>query len=262
MATVMVLSVIAASGRARAWPRTAGSVLTASGRARSWTRVCVVSTATAPRRKEEEGNFPRQVDHGQLDAICGLFPAQADQVRQYVAMLQAYNTHTNIYSQSSYDKLPFHIHDSLLMGSHISQAPGPVLDLGSGSGLPSVLVALMNPLHKVHAVESKGRKTAFLKDVAVKLELPNLAVYTANIMELARGSPFAVKYVTAKAFKPLPDVIRIAQRSIEDEATLLVPVSRKQVVDYRDEGLLDEEREIIMSADYRYFRRVIAGRRQ
>jgi 16S rRNA G527 N7-methylase RsmG len=80
----------------------------------------------------------------------------------YVEELLAYNERTNVYSKTAYGKLPFHVADSLTLALDIRDTIGArrgVLDLGSGSGLPSVLIACVNPELPVFAVESKSRKT-------------------------------------------------------------------------------------------------------
>ena len=98
-------------------------------------------------------------------------------MRGYVNELLAYNERTNVYSKSAYTHLPFHVHDSVVLGTLIAASAreaggGGVLDLGSGSGLPSVVAASVNADLPVWAVESKSRKTRFLKRVARKLDLP------------------------------------------------------------------------------------------
>lgn len=151
----------------------------------------------------------------------------------YVAELLTYNERTNVYSKSAYGKLPFHIADSLTLATRIRNAqPRGILDLGSGSGLPSLLIACVNPEVPVFAVESKSRKTRFLTHAARKLGLDSYAALTQNVNELARSWCFDVDVVTAKAFKPLPDVGPIGRRCILSDAQLLIPISRAQVEEF------------------------------
>ena len=151
----------------------------------------------------------------------------------YVSELLSYNERTNVYSKSAYDKLPFHVTDSLTLAMHIrSRAPRGVLDLGSGSGLPSVLIACVNPEIPVYAVESKSRKTRFLAHAGKKLDLQNYVPLTQNVNELARSWCFDVDHVTAKAFKPLPEVEPIMRRCVMGDAQMLVPISEAQVREF------------------------------
>ena len=107
----------------------------------------------------------------------------AERVHQYVQLLLAYNERTNVYSKSAYDKLPFHIEDSVTLALLVGkQARRGALDLGSGSGLPSLVIACVNPDLPVWAVESKSRKTRFLAHAAKTIGL-------ADYMPLTRAPP-------------------------------------------------------------------------
>ncbi|KAJ1633839.1 rRNA small subunit methyltransferase G-domain-containing protein [Pavlovales sp. CCMP2436] len=200
---------------------------------------------------------PGEVDQAALAAVYARFPVVADLAEGYVKALLKYNEGTNIYSQGAYGKLPFHIHDSLTLGALIARAPGSVVDLGSGSGLPAVLVALSNPGVSVWSVESKGRKTAFLRAVAAELQITNLHVLTINIVELSRAQAFDVSYVTAKAFKPLNEVIPLARKAIIARARLLVPVSEPQIAELAGQKVLDPATDLERIGEFTYFSRDI-----
>ena len=107
-----------------------------------------------------------------LEGPTSALPSEAkDRVEAYVRELLRYNERTNVYSKSAYEHLPFHVQDSVVLAEHLaSQQPsdggGGVLDLGSGSGLPSVVLACVMPDRPVFAIESKSRKTRFLTQVA------------------------------------------------------------------------------------------------
>jgi len=140
-------------------PRTDGARLLVSPAAAAATdgarggRVSTISAAEAAASDEE------------LIAAClvtgpipDLDPRARERVGAYVRELLLYNRQTNVYSQSAYVHLPFHVADSVTLGLLIAELAGPssrVLDLGSGSGLPSVLIACVNPGIPVYALESK-----------------------------------------------------------------------------------------------------------
>lgn len=218
-------------------------------------------------RASAEGAPAPGVDAAKLAAVLARFsPSRAQLAARYVEALVAYNARTNVYSQGAYDKLPFHLHDSLTLGERIAREPGPVLDMGSGSGLPSVCVAICNPSVHVWAVESKGRKTAFLRAVASDLGLRNLHVLTENLVELTRASAFDVRYVTAKAFKPLPEVLPLAQKAIAARARLLVPISEAQVLEHGGGAsggrrVLDPVADLERVGEFIYFSRLVEASR-
>ena len=161
-------------------------------------------------------------------------PADANERAQgYVSELLRYNERTNVYSKSAYDKLPFHVADSVTLALEIQQRnPRGVLDLGSGSGLPSIIIACVNPDIPVYAIESKSRKTRFLAHAAKQIGLEQYTPLTQNVFELSRAWYFDVDVVTAKAFKPLPEVGPIGERCILHDARLLVPISEAQVGEF------------------------------
>ena len=174
-------------------------------------------------------------------APLGLPAEAAERVQGYVSELLTYNERTNVYSKSAYGKLPFHVADSLTLALNIRDSVQPsrgVLDLGSGSGLPSLLIACVHPELPVFAVESKSRKTRFLQHAARQIGLPHYTALTQNVFELSRSWVFDVDVVTAKAFKPLREVAPIGERCILHDARLLVPISAAQVAEF---ALTEEE---------------------
>jgi 16S rRNA (guanine527-N7)-methyltransferase len=80
--------------------------------------------------------------------------------------------------------------------------PARVLDVGSGGGLPGVLLAIGEPLWDVTCVDAVGKKAAFIRQVAAELALPNLHAEHARV-EALRGQLFDV--ITSRAFASLAD---------------------------------------------------------
>ncbi len=185
--------------------------------------------------------------------------AASSRVDRYVAELLAYNERTNVYSKAAYGKLPFHVADSVTLALHVrdSGCGRGVLDLGSGSGLPSLLLACVEPALPVFAVESKSRKTRFLERAAAVLELPLFVPLTSDVNELSRRSYFDVDHVTAKAFKPLEQVAPIAAACVRESALLQVPISTQQVSDL---GLAESS--LLRRGRFVYYHERIVGSRE
>lgn len=76
-------------------------------------------------------------------------------------------------------------------------AAGSVADVGSGAGLPGVVVAVMRPDLDVHLVEPMQRRTAWLREVVSDLGLLNVTVHEARAQDLAGF--LVVDVVTARA---------------------------------------------------------------
>ena len=76
-----------------------------------------------------------------------------------------------------------------------------LLDVGSGAGLPGVVIAICCPSVKVTCVDTVAKKAAFIKQVALALKLPNLTGLHARVETIAQ--PFDV--ICSRAFASLAD---------------------------------------------------------
>ena len=102
-----------------------------------------------------------------------------------------------------------HIADSL-SGLDIAavRSANTVADLGSGAGLPALVLAAARPDARVQAVESVGRKAAFIARAAEAMVLPNLDVAAARAEEWSPVAPCDV--VCARALSSLPVLVEYA----------------------------------------------------
>ena len=76
-----------------------------------------------------------------------------------------------------------------------------LLDVGSGAGLPGVVIAICCPMVDVTCVDTVAKKAAFIKQVGLALQLPNLAGLHARVENIEH--PFDV--ITSRAFASLAD---------------------------------------------------------
>jgi 16S rRNA (guanine527-N7)-methyltransferase len=86
--------------------------------------------------------------------------------------------------------------------------PARVLDVGSGGGLPGVVLAMAEPAWEVTCVDAVGKKAAFVRQVAGDLALPNLHAVHARV-ETLDAPPFNL--ITARAFASLADFTRLTR---------------------------------------------------
>jgi 16S rRNA (guanine527-N7)-methyltransferase len=77
-----------------------------------------------------------------------------------------------------------------------------ILDVGSGGGLPGVVLAIAEPAWDVTCVDAVGKKAAFVRQVASELGVPNLRAEHGRI-EAMKGVSFDV--ITSRAFASLAD---------------------------------------------------------
>jgi 16S rRNA (guanine527-N7)-methyltransferase len=91
-------------------------------------------------------------------------------------------------------------------------------DLGSGAGLPGLVLAILTGL-PAHLVERDRRKAAFLRE-AVRATAAPATVHPADAATL---SPLAVDLVTARAVAPLPDLLPLVARHLTPGGAALLP---------------------------------------
>ena len=107
------------------------------------------------------------------------------------------------------EMLTHHLLDSLAaiapLKRHLQQAGleqgSTLLDVGSGAGLPGVVIAMCCPAVAVTCVDTVAKKAAFIKQTALALKLPNLAGLHARVESIAE--PFDV--ICSRAFASLHD---------------------------------------------------------
>ena len=140
-----------------------------------------------------------------------LTPTQLDQLQRYLALVQKWNKVYNLTAlRDPASMLTHHVFDSLSaiaplqrqlaqMGIPLAQAR--LLDVGSGAGLPGVVMAVCCPTLAVACVDTVGKKAAFVQQVALELRLPNLRGVHARVESLTEQ--FDV--VSSRAFASLVD---------------------------------------------------------
>lgn len=88
---------------------------------------------------------------------------------------------------------------------------GAVLDVGSGGGLPGVVLAILQPSLRVTCVDTVAKKAAFIRQVAATLGLPNLQANHARVETLQQPQ---FDLITSRAFSSLPDFVRWTRASL------------------------------------------------
>lgn len=133
-----------------------------------------------------------------------------EQLLDYMALIQKWNKVYNLTAlRDPQEILTHHLLDSLsAIGPLMRQASSfdeafSFLDVGSGGGLPGVVIAICCPKVKVTCVDTVSKKAAFVQQVAASLKLVNLKGLHARVETLT--GPFDV--IGSRAFASLPDFI-------------------------------------------------------
>lgn len=107
-----------------------------------------------------------------------------------------------------------HIFDSLSIVPFLPA--GDLLDIGTGAGLPAVMVAICQPQRAVTALDSNQKKIRFIKQVASELGLKNLTPIASRI-EAHAGS---YQVITSRAFASLVDFVNHSQSKLADNGII------------------------------------------
>lgn len=107
-----------------------------------------------------------------------------------------------------------HIFDSLSIVPFLPA--GDLLDIGTGAGLPAVIVAICQPQRAVTALDSNQKKIRFIKQVASELGLKNLTPVASRI-EAHVGS---YQVITSRAFASLVDFVTHSQSKLADNGII------------------------------------------
>ena len=163
-----------------------------------------------------------------------------DKLSHYVSLLAKWQKSINLVSGKTIaDVWERHILDSAQLISHLPKEPANILDLGSGAGLPAVILAIMTD-HNIAMVESDTRKCAFMQ-TALRETGAKATIHNTRLESL----PFQdADIITARAFAPLDRLLEwtvpqhkegqifwlLKGKGVNEELTN-VPVSQKVVTE-------------------------------
>ena len=152
-----------------------------------------------------------------------LSEAQQQNLMAYLDLIQKWNKVYNLTAlRDPKEMLTHHLLDSLSavgpLQRHLQgvlsfdEQACTLLDVGSGGGLPGVVVAICCPSVRVTCVDAVSKKAAFVQQVAASLKLPNLKGVHARVESLT--GPFDV--VCSRAFASLPDFVTWSSGALAD----------------------------------------------
>lgn len=147
--------------------------------------------------------------HSGLEQMgLSLTTAQQSRLLQYLDLLIKWNKAFNLSGVKDPDSmLSRHILDSLTLmpwmdGQHI-------LDVGTGPGLPGIPLAIAFPDRDFSLLDSNGKKTRFVFQARLELELTNVAVHNTRIELYRNEAPLDI--IVSRAFSTLADLVSMSR---------------------------------------------------
>lgn len=142
-------------------------------------------------------------------------------LERFVAILRAESERQSLIARSTFDGVwARHVVDCAQLVDHVAM-DGPWLDVGSGGGLPGMVVAILCGA-PVTMSEPRRKRVEFLEAAIEALNLPNAVVCAGKVQEL--HGQFAV--VTARAVAPLPDILAWTRHLVSRETLYVLPRGR------------------------------------
>jgi len=107
-----------------------------------------------------------------------------------------------------------HVIDCLAIITHLPS--GSLLDIGTGAGLPAVIIAICQPERSCTALDSNQKKIRFIKQVSSELGLSNMQPIASRI----ESHEASYDVVTSRAFASLIDFVAVAEPRLADNGYL------------------------------------------
>lgn len=127
-------------------------------------------------------------------------PEKQSQCLAYLALLQKWNKVYNLTAvRDPQEMLVLHLLDSLSVLPYIQS--GRLLDVGSGGGLPGLVVAITRPDVEVTTIDTVQKKAIFMRQVKAELSLQNAQVIHGRVEAYQAPSPFS--QIISRAFSDI-----------------------------------------------------------
>ncbi len=143
---------------------------------------------------------------------------QIEQLLTYIALIEKWNKSYNLTSiRDKVSMVPMHLLDSLAIVPFITGKR--VIDIGTGAGLPGIVLAVCFPDIEFVLLDSNAKKTRFVQQAILELKLKNISI-CHNRVELYRPEHNFDIAIT-RAFASLEDIMRLTTHLLNNGGVLL-----------------------------------------
>ena len=149
-----------------------------------------------------------------------IFPLNVDQEKKIEGFLEelvSFNKHTNLVGKSTLiNPWRSHILDSIQVSEFIHNKKSTVLDMGTGAGLPGIILAIMG-YERVTLVDSNGKKINFVKNVCEKLNI-KVEILLKRIEEIQKKQ---YDFLVCRALSKLNNLLFYSHKIIHSKTALV-----------------------------------------
>ena len=163
---------------------------------------------------------PSRASLQQILEACGirLTSPQYDQLWAYHRLLREANEELNLTRIHNFENMVLKHYVDCLLVLKFEELPDPLVDMGSGPGLPGIPLAIARPDTQIILAETRANRTTFLQDVVDRLGLPNVAVHTGSVGPKFR---IPVQGVITRAVATIPETLERVRPSLEPGGRVL-----------------------------------------
>ncbi len=172
-----------------------------------------------------EGTLARQLKAG-IREIPGLdlSPAQIKTLSAYCRLVAKWNRAYSLIGAGTLAEIvPRHLLDALALSVCLPPGARRILDFGTGAGLPGLPLAVAHPERQFVLLDRSQKKTRFVRQAKLELDLPNVTVVTGEVRQY-RGGPFDC--IMARAVGSLRELVRCSEHLAGPEGVYVFPKGR------------------------------------
>lgn len=160
-----------------------------------------------------DDDWPAELRQGLAALGLVLAAGQQQALLGYLGLLAKWN---RAYNLTAVREPAVMVRRQLLDSLSISRwlGDGPVLDVGTGAGLPGIPLAIAHPRVRFSLLDTNSKKTRFVRQAVGELGLANVEVLQSRVEALQRTGHYAT--ITSRAFASLADMVRLSRHLLAD----------------------------------------------
>lgn len=168
-------------------------------------------------------NDKAQLEGGMDNLGFEIMPENIDKLLIYKDLLLKWNKSINLTSIKNKEIVTHHFLDCLAVTPFIKSSS--LLDVGTGAGLPGIVIAIIKPDIKISLIDKVGKKIAFIKRVLAELDIKNVQTHHSRV-ELMTSEE---KYdgIISRAFSNMGDFVQITKHLLKKQGVWYGMKSKK-----------------------------------
>jgi len=198
----------------------------------------------------DSGNVNFDTAMAEISGLSLPFSLDRDEIAKLARFIEIFVSWNERFRFSKFRGIPDLVRSLVVPSLLITTAfknSGPIIDLGSGPGIPGVPISIHFPDRHVTLVESSGKAVEFVRECKNRLDFQNLVIVQERAENIARDLKYREKFstLTARAFAPLPILLEIASAFVKHGGEIVYQCSEDSERKYSEKlcnaGLLGLE---------------------